>query len=127
MNTFTISSTIKRYPDKHPYQQIKEKILGKRYQLSLVFVGKDKAAQLNQTYRQKSYSPNVLSFPLTKDTGEIVICPKVAKSEAAKFNLSTDGYVVFLFIHGLLHLKGHDHGDTMERLERSHLKTFRIS
>ena len=40
---------------------------------------------------------------------------------------SKDGYIAFLFIHGLLHLKGHDHGDTMESLERRYVKQFGIS
>lgn len=127
MNTFTISSTIKQYPKRHPYEEMKRKILGSRYNLSLVFVGKQRATNLNKTYRNKTYSPNVLSFPLNEDTGEIFICPQVASKEAAKFGLSPNGYVAFLFIHGLLHLKGCDHGDTMERLERKYLKTFNIS
>ncbi len=127
MNTFTLSSTVKQYPTQYPYAEMKKKILGSKYELSLVFVGKARAAALNKTYRHKTYSPNVLSFPLTEDTGEIVICPQVAKSEASKFNLSTDGYIAYLFIHGLIHLKGHDHGDTMDTLERKHLKTFNIT
>ncbi len=127
MNTFTIASTVKKYPKNHPYQEVKNKILGTKYDLSLTFVGTKRAAKLNQTYRNKSYVPNVLSFPLTDGVGEIFICPSVAQSEAAKFDLSTSGYVVYLFIHGLLHLKGLDHGDTMEKLERKYLKLFNIS
>jgi rRNA maturation RNase YbeY len=69
----------------------------------------------------KSYTPNVLSYPLTDETGEIFICPTVAQKEAHKFNLSYEGYVAYLLIHGLLHLKGYDHGDTMEKLERKYV------
>jgi probable rRNA maturation factor len=126
MQSFTITSTVKEYPKKHPYETMKRKILGARYELSLVFVGKTRAATLNQDYRKKTYSPNVLSFPLTEKNGEIIICPRVAKSEAARFNLSVDGYIAYLFIHGLLHLKGHDHGDTMDKLESRYLKVFNI-
>ncbi len=43
------------------------------------------------------------------------------------FNLSKEGYIAFLFIHGLLHLKGHDHGDIMESLERRYMKKFAIA
>ena len=126
MDTLTITSTVKKYP-LHDYQAIKDKILGKRYTLSLVFIGTKKAAQLNEQYRQKTYSPNVLSFPLDEKTGEIFICPKVAQSQAAKYNLSTQGYVAFLFIHGLLHVKGFDHSDTMDTQEQKYLKLFNIS
>lgn len=127
MTTFSISSTIKKYPRTIPFSEIKKAILGPQYELSLVFVGKTRAATLNQTYRHKTYSPNVLSFPLTKTAGEIFICPQVAKREASKYNLSPKGYTAFLFIHGCLHLKGLDHGATMEKQERKFLKAFNIS
>lgn len=126
MGKISVTSTVKEYP-KHRYQEIKDAILGKKYDVSLVFVGKKRAATLNKEYRNKTYSPNVLSFPLDEVTGEIFICPQVAEREAAKYELTTKGYVVFLFIHGCLHLKGYDHGDTMDRLERKYLKAFKIT
>lgn len=126
METLSITSTVKKYPS-HDYQAMKDGILGKRYQLSLVFIGTKRAAQLNEQYRKKTYSPNVLSFPLDERTGEIFICPLVAKTQAAKYHLSVSGYVAFLFIHGLLHLKGHDHSDTMDTQEQKYLKLFNIS
>ena len=125
-NTFSITSTIKRHPSRLPLSEIKDKILGKRYELSLVYIGKTRAHNLNKTYRQKTYVPNVLSFPLSEAAGEIFICPEVAKREAPKFNLSERGYLIYLFIHGCLHLKGHGHGDTMDTLEQKHLKLFNV-
>ena len=121
-----VSSTVKHYP-VHPYADIKQAILGKSFQLTLVFVGPKRAAQLNTNYRKKTYSPNVLSFPLDEKTGEIFICPAVARKEAHEYNLTPAGYIAFLFIHGLLHLKGHDHGATMEALERRYVKRFAIA
>lgn len=126
MKTLLISSTVKKYPS-FPFEAIKNKILGSKYQLSLAFVGTKTAANLNKEYRKKTYTPNVLSFPLDTQHGEIVICPHVAKKEASKYNLSVDGYVAFLFIHGCLHLKGLDHGDTMDKQEQKYLKLFDIS
>ncbi len=125
MSTFAIASTVKSYPT-FQYETMKNDILGKRYDLSLQFVGPTRAAKLNQTYRQKTYTPNVLSFPLTDDTGEIFICPQVAVKEAAKYDLSTSGYVAYLFIHGLLHLKGLDHGDEMDKQEKRYLRKYDI-
>ncbi len=122
---FTLSSTIARYPD-FPYEEIKKAILGSSYTLSVAFVGTARARRLNQTYRHKDYVPNVLSFPLDTAHGELYLCPEIAYPEAKEFNLSRDGYIAFLFIHGCLHLKGHDHGDTMEALEQRYLKRFRI-
>ncbi len=126
MTTFSISATAKSYPI-WPYETIKNTILGKSYLLSLSFVGPTRAQAFNQTYRKKDYVPNVLSFPLAETTGEIVICPQVAKREAKKFSLSIDGYIAYLFIHGCVHLKGHDHGDTMDRLEQKYVKQFKIT
>ncbi len=123
---FSLQSTIAHYP-VFPYETIKDSILGKKYQLSLAFVGTKRARTLNQNYRKKDYVPNVLSFPLDETNGEIYICPEIAYPEAKDFNLTKDGYIAFLFIHGCLHLKGHDHGDTMETLERRYLKRFKIA
>jgi rRNA maturation RNase YbeY len=121
--SLSITATVKSYP-RHKYVDMADKILGKRYTLSLVFIGKTRASTLNKTYRNKTYSPNVLSFPLDERTGEIFICPQVAASEAAKFDLSPKGYVGFLFIHGCLHLKGLDHSDTMDKHEAKWVKHF---
>jgi probable rRNA maturation factor len=124
-HTFSLVSTISHYP-AFPYQKIKEAVLGTSYTLSLAFVGTKRARSLNQTYRKKSYVPNVLSFPLDATTGEIYLCPEIAYGEAKDFNLSEDGYIAFLFIHGCLHLLGHDHGHAMEDLEQRYLKQFKI-
>jgi len=124
-HTFSLTSTIARHPS-YPYEAIKDAILGRSYVLSVAFVGTKRAQKLNVAYRQKTYVPNVLSFPLDSKTGEIYLCPEIAYPEAKDFNLTKDGYIAFLFIHGCLHLKGHDHGDTMEALERRFMKRFRI-
>lgn len=125
MTTLGITSKVKTYPI-WPYEEIKNAILGKRYVLSLSFVGGAQAQKFNIAYRQKDYVPNVLSFPLDETTGEIIICPMVAKKQAKDFDLSVDGYIAYLFIHGCVHLKGHDHGDTMDKLERKFMRQFKV-
>ncbi len=122
----TITSSVRSHAT-HPYELIAKTILGAKYDLSLVFIGPTKAKSLNMAYRGKSYVPNVLSFPLDVACGEIYICPSVADREAAKHGLSKPGYQAFLFIHGALHLKGYDHGDTMEKLEKRYLTKFGIA
>jgi len=123
MKTVTISHTTKTYP-KHSYQTVKDDILGKTYELSLVFIGSTRAQQLNISTRGKDYIPNVLSFPYDQKAGEIFICPTAAKREASKFDLTYNQYVLYLFIHGLLHLKGLDHGDKMDKAEIKYLKRY---
>ena len=66
----------------------------------------------------------MLSFPNSKNSGEIVICMQVARSEAKNFDMSVKSFVAFLVIHGILHLKGHAHGSTMEKAEKKFLRKF---
>ncbi|MEM9336562.1 MAG: rRNA maturation RNase YbeY [Patescibacteria group bacterium] len=119
----SIASSVKSYP-RHNYAIMAEDILGKRYDVSLVFVGTKRAQSLNIQYRNKSYTPNVLSFPLSNEQGEIYICPSAAKAQAKDFTMSEREYIAFLFIHGCLHLKGHTHGATMEKAEQRYFKKY---
>lgn len=125
METFSLSHTTKTYP-RLPYKDMKEDVLGARYELSVVFVGRDRAQRLNKEHRGKSYIPNVLSFPIGKNTGEIYIAPEVAKREAKSFGMTVRGYIGYLFIHGLLHLKGYDHGATMDKAEERFISKYAL-
>lgn len=126
MPHFSMSKSIRSAVPRHPYETIKNDILGKSYTLTLNFIGTQKAQQLNKTYRKKTYSPNVLAFPLDKHTGEVFITPVVAKKEAKKFSMTPNGYIGYLFIHACLHLKGHDHGATMEKAENRYCQKYRL-
>jgi probable rRNA maturation factor len=126
MPPFLFRSTVKHFPDL-PYEQIKNDILGTHYQLSLLLVGTKRATVINQQSRNKTYAPNVLSFPYDSHCGEIVMCPRIAAREAYPYGMTKDGYFGFLYIHGLLHLQGHDHGDVMERLEKKYVKKYQLS
>jgi rRNA maturation RNase YbeY len=94
------------------------------WDISLVFVGPKKAQELNQQLRQKSYTPNVLSYALGKENGEIFICLHEAAKQAPSHDLTERLFVLYLFIHGLLHLKGWAHGSTMEACEKKLLAKF---
>lgn len=107
-----------------PYLAIKEKILGKNYSLSVIFCTPQESQERNKTYRDKDYPTNILSFPLDELEGEIYISLSTARRDAKKFELSYIQFLHLLYIHGCLHLKGHDHGSTMEELEQKYLTTF---
>ena len=94
------------------------------WEISLVFAGETRARQLNKRLRNKDYTPNVLSYVVGSKTGEIIICPSVAKKQAPAYDLSYTAMVGYLFIHGLLHLKGERHSATMEEHEREILSHF---
>lgn len=116
MPNITITNLTKRPTPRGPFNLYKEEILGPDYNLSLVFCAPAKARELSLVYRHKDKEANVLSFPLTKNSGEIFI-----KLPA------TDFPIPYLFIHALLHLKGLSHGSKMESEERKYLKLFGIS
>lgn len=105
---------------------IAEKILGKKYELSLVFVGDVRMRTLNKTYRKKDSVTDILAFPISETSGEIFINQNVAAKKAKLFTLSKQDYMTYVFIHGLLHLKGHDHGRTMETLEDTWCRKFDV-
>ncbi|HBM45608.1 MAG: putative rRNA maturation factor [Parcubacteria group bacterium GW2011_GWF2_38_76] len=106
------------------YEKIADFALGKNFELSLVFVGKKKIHDLNLKFRQKDKPTNILSFPLSKNEGEIFICPAVAKKEIKIVEKPLDEYIKYLFIHGITHLKGFDHGSKMEREEEKIRRKF---
>lgn len=109
-----------------PYEAIKNHILGKTYDVSLALIGRTRALHLNQTLRSKHKPANVLALPLSNTSGEITLCLETIKKEASRFNHTFTQHVGFLFIHGLLHLKGMDHGDTMEHEEERVMNLFKL-
>lgn len=100
-----------------PFVKVAEKVLP-GWDISLVFVGSTRARTLNTQLRGKSYIPNVLSYEAGKKSGEIIICLQEAKKQAPKHTMSEKDFVLYLFIHGALHLKGWAHGAKMEACEK---------
>src|SRR3989338_7297326 len=99
------------------FDKIKNDILGKDYDLSIAFVNEKKSRELNKKYRKKGRATNILSFSLRKNKGELVLCKAVIKKETKKFGRTMPKLIGFLVIHGMLHLKGKEHGKKMEKLE----------
>lgn len=107
-----------------PFLEMKNTLLGKSYNLTVVFCTPQESRERNLTYRDKDYPTNILSFPLDENEGEIYISLSAARKDARKFEMSYIQFLHLLVIHGMLHLKGHDHGSTMEGLEEKYLKKF---
>ena len=103
---------------------MKDALLGKSYTLTVIFCTPVESQNLNKTYREKDYPTNILSFPLDDANGEIYISLSTAKRDAKKFEMSYIKFLHLLMVHGMLHLKGHDHGSTMDELEQKYLKKF---
>jgi len=74
--------------------------------------------------KKKDKASNVLAFPLSPTSGEILLCTATARKEAKLYHMDPETFIHFLFIHGLLHLKGLDHSVTMEHEERRIMRRF---
>jgi rRNA maturation RNase YbeY len=125
---FDSKITLRRAPSgaRLPYEAIARAVLGDRYELSLVICGDTLAQRMNKEYRKKTYYPNVLSFALGKNEGEIFLNVRKAEREARTGGVSARARIALLYVHGLYHLKGMDHSDKMEALERATLKKFKL-
>ena len=107
-----------------PFARIKDAILGSSYSLSVAIVPPRESHRLNLAFRGKDNPTNVLSFPYSEQSGELVLDLTTSKEQAPDFNMPFTRFITYLVIHGMLHLKGMDHGSTMEREEKKFLKIF---
>ncbi len=123
-NNFSIINKTKSKLPRLPFLSIKDAILGLDYELSVSCISTQNQKKLNKTYRQKDTTTNILSFPLSKNSGEITFDLKKVEKDSPNFNMNYSTFLKFLFIHGLLHLKGYEHNATMERQEKKYLKQF---
>ena len=108
-NTF-FNSIIKFFPKKY-------KFIGKKINLTILLSNNKNIKKLNKDFRNKNKATDILSFPFNKNTkllkqtyiGDIIISynfidkPKYQNLKIFKQKL------IKLFIHGFLHLLGHDH------------------
>ena len=113
--------------------------------LQLVIVDDEYMLSLNQTYRGKATTTNVLSFGfddadgesipfeiadgLEKSGGEIYISLRQANLQADELGVSVLEELARLLTHGLLHLAGYEHDSEaellhMERETESLLQSF---
>ncbi|HHT90176.1 MAG: rRNA maturation RNase YbeY [Bacillota bacterium] len=120
----------------HPYENLVRQGLECAAQLhdlqgtlevSVSFVDDGTIQILNREYRSMDAPTDVLSFPQDDDggfvalegmpavLGDIVISLERAQSQAAEFGHSVEREVVYLAVHGFLHLLGYDHHDPEEQ------------
>jgi probable rRNA maturation factor len=98
-----------------------------RADFALRVVGATEAKRLNATFRGKHYPTNVLSFPYGGGSGDIVLCHPVIAREAREQGKTLRAHYAHLVVHGVLHLRGHDHlrKDEAARMERAEVRILR--
>ena len=96
-------------------------------EISIVIVDDAEIARLNQRYFRREGPTNVISFPQeegkagrlqTALLGDVVISADTAARHARAAGIRTEDEILFLLVHGVLHLVGYDHeGPAAERRE----------
>lgn len=98
----------------------------KKSQAELVIriVDESESAALNQQYREKTGTTNVLSFPFQPPPpvendllGDLIICAPVVAKEAAAQEKTEQAHWAHMVVHGILHLLGYDHEQSAEAAE----------
>ncbi|MCD8495078.1 MAG: rRNA maturation RNase YbeY, partial [Candidatus Pacebacteria bacterium] len=84
-----------------PFVVLKNKALGKKYELSVLFPHGELSRELHRTWKQKNDPVNILSFPLDEYSGEIIITLETARREAKKYGRTYREHLIALYIHGL--------------------------
>jgi probable rRNA maturation factor len=120
----TITNKTKSKLPRLPFVSMKNTILGEDYEFGVGFVSSRAQKKLNMTYRNINKTTNILSFLLSENSGEITFDLVKVKKDAHLFNMTYPQFLKYLFIHGLLHLKGYEHSSTMEKQEKKFLKEF---
>jgi rRNA maturation RNase YbeY len=123
MSGVSIQNMTRGTAPRLPFALVARRVLP-GWDISLALVGAKTARALNSKLRGKTYTPNVLSYAAGEKSGEIIICPSTAKREAPSYGMSERVFLLYLFIHGMLHIKGWAHGGRMEKCERDLLAKF---
>ena len=106
-----------------------------RDSVALCFVTDREMVRLNETYRKKKGTTDVLSFPAEERgkpvsvrtrvrelrgefLGDIAISPAVARRNAHSVGGSLSGEIHVLILHGVLHLLGYDHENDRGEMDR---------
>lgn len=97
--------------------------LGEHEEVDITIVTDEEIHVLNRDYRNVDRTTDVLSFALDEDGGEpelvggpevhllgdIIISAETAMRQAEEFGHGLEREIVYLAVHGLLHLLGYDH------------------
>ena len=128
-----VASRKKSLPAEESLQQWVRTALGPNAanaEVVIRIVDEEESRRLNNRYRGRDKPTNVLSFPFeappgvpVKHIGDLVICAGVVSAEARTQGKPLEHHWAHMVVHGILHLRGHDHAteedaDHMESLEQ---------
>jgi len=99
-------------------------------ELSILLTNDEEQHTLNQQWRGKDSSTNVLSFPQIEPfgpvvglLGDITLARETLIREAGEQGVSFEAHFTHLVVHGFLHILGYDHLTDEEAAEMESLET----
>ena len=107
---------------------LREEQIPQEAEVDLLFVDNEAIREMNREYRDKDSATDVLSFPMYEADeeideeeeilfGDIVISLERAQEQCQEYGHSLEREVMYLLVHGLLHLAGYDHMEEEEKKE----------
>lgn len=92
--------------------------------ISITICNDPQIKKLNLRYRGKNKPTDVLSFSAEDKTvlGDIIISLETARKNCQYFGTSLQEELMFLIVHGLCHLLGHDHHKKAEETKMKKLE-----
>jgi probable rRNA maturation factor len=85
----------------------------RRADITITFVGPNAMRRLNRDWKGRDEPTDVLSFALRPPeggvTGDVYICPAVARGHARVHQVPLTDELARLVVHGTLHVLGYDH------------------
>ena len=105
---------------------LREEQMPEHAEVDLLFVDNEAIREMNREYRDKDSATDVLSFPMYEADeeiddedeilfGDIVISLERAQEQCEAYGHSLEREVMYLLVHGLLHLSGYDHMEEDEK------------
>jgi probable rRNA maturation factor len=98
-------------------------------EITVRIVGAQEGQALNNSYRQKDYATNVLTFDYTQEPmvmADLVLCAPVVAKEAQENGKSLKDHYAHLLVHGTLHAQGWDHETSEEDAEEMEARETEI-